>query len=84
MVLNLRSPLRGVQTLLFGRVQFTENEEYLEFRYKFLILLMIAGAILTLLVILGTLSEINPVGWRHGWSMIFFTTTAFLMWWLLR
>ena len=70
--------------LLFGHYRFTESEEYLEFRFKFLIVLMLVGALLTALVILGTLSEINPIGWQHGRSMIFFTTCAVLLWLVLR
>ena len=43
---------KAFQILLFGHYQFSESEEYLEFRYKFLILLMISAALLTLLLIL--------------------------------
>ena len=83
-VLPTWSPWKALQTLLFGKVKFSESEEYLEFRYKFLILLMISAALLTLLLILGTLSQINPIGWVHGWSMMFFTSSTFVIWWLLR
>mgnify|MGYP000034032681 FL=1 len=83
-VLPSWSPWKALQTLLFGKVQFSESEEYLEFRYKFLILLMISAALLTLLLILGTLSQINPIDWAHGRSMVFYTSTTFVLWWLLR
>ncbi len=69
---------------LFGQATFHENEEYQEFRYKFLIILMISAGLLTLLFILGTLSQINPLGWRHGWAMMTFTATTLVMWLLLR
>lgn len=83
-VLPSWSPWKALQTLLFGKVEFSESEEFLEFRYKFLILLMISAALLTLLLILGTWSQINPIGWAHGRSMIFFTSMTFVLWWLLR
>ena len=72
------------QNWLFGQVDFHENEEYQEFRYKFLIILMISAGLLTLLFILGTLSQINPLGWRHGWAMMTFTVATLVMWLLLR
>lgn len=82
--LNLDTGKGWIQLLLFGQAQFHENEEYQEFRYKFLIILMISGSLLTLLFILGTLSEINPLGWRHGWAMMTFTSLSLIMWLLLR
>ncbi len=75
---------KPISRWLFGSYVFSEREEYLEFRFKFLIVLMLAGAVLTALVILGTLSQINPIGWRHGQSMIVFTVSAFTLWLLLR
>lgn len=80
----ISSPLRALKWLVFGSVEFTESEEYLEFRYKFLIVLMLAAAFLTGLFIVGTLSQINPIGWAHGRMMLFFTTTTLVLWWLLR
>ena len=80
----LHSPLRALKWLVFGSVTFTESEEYLEFRYKFLIVLMLAAAFLTGLFILGTLSQINPIGWAHGRMMLVFTSTTLVLWWLLR
>lgn len=82
--LNLVARKGWLQQLLFGQAEFHENEEYQEFRYKFLIILMISGSLLTLLFILGTLSQINPLGWRHGWAMMTFTSLSFVMWLLLR
>lgn len=77
-------PVRAIKWVAFGSTQFTESEEYLEFRYKFLIVLMLAAAFLTGLFILGTLSQINPIGWAHGRMMIVFTSTTLVLWWLLR
>lgn len=77
-------PLRALKWVAFGSTRFTESEEYLEFRYKFLIVLMLTAAFLTGLFILGTLSQINPIGWAHGRMMIVFTSGTLILWLLLR
>ncbi len=78
------SPLRILKWGVFGSVHFSEQEEYLEFRYKFLIVLMLSAAFLTGLFILGTVSQINLIGWAHGRMMIIFVSLTFLLWLLLR
>jgi diguanylate cyclase (GGDEF)-like protein len=77
-------PMRALKWLAFGSVQFSEKEEYLEFRYKFLIVLMLSAAFLTGLFILGTISQINLIGWAHGRMMITFVTLTLLLWLMLR
>ncbi len=77
-------PIRALKWLAFGSVQFSEQEEYLEFRYKFLIVLMLTAAALTGLFILGLVSQINLIGWAHGRMMITFVTGTVLLWLLLR
>jgi diguanylate cyclase (GGDEF)-like protein len=74
----------NIKWLAFGSVQFSEQEEYLEFRYKFLIVLMLTAALLTGLFILGLVSQINIIGWAHGRMMITFVTGTLLLWLLLR
>ncbi len=78
------APLRALKWLAFGSVQFSEQEEYLEFRYKFLIVLMLTAAALTGLFILGLVSQINLIGWAHGRMMITFVSLTLLLWLLLR
>lgn len=77
-------PFRALKWLAFGSVQFSEQEEYLEFRYKFLIVLMLTAAALTGLFILGLVSQINLIGWAHGRMMITYVTGTVLLWLLLR
>lgn len=77
-------PLQALKWLAFGSVQFSEQEEYLEFRYKFLIVLMLTAAALTGLFILGLASQINLIGWAHGRMMITFVTATLVLWLLLR
>lgn len=69
---------------LFGRVQFPPSEEYQEFRYKLLIALMVSGALVTGFFILGTLGAVNPIGWQHTASMVFYTVGTLVLWLLLR
>ena len=78
------APIRALKWLAFGSVQFSEQEEYLEFRYKFLIVLMLTAALLTGVFILGLVSQINLIGWAHGRMMITFVTVTLLLWLLLR
>ena len=77
-------PLRALKWVAFGSVQFSEQEEYLEFRYKFLIVLMLTAAALTGLFILGLVSQINLIGWAHGRMMITFVSLTTVLWLLLR
>ena len=77
-------PAQALKWLVFGSVQFSEQEEYLEFRYKFLIVLMLTAAALTGLFILGLLSQINLIGWAHGRMMISYVTGTVILWLLLR
>ena len=77
-------PMRALKWLAFGSVQFSEQEEYLEFRYKFLIVLMLTAAALTGLFILGLVSQMNLIGWTHGRMMITFVSGTLLLWLILR
>ena len=73
-------PLQALKWLAFGSVQFSEQEEYLEFRYKFLIVLMLTAAALTGLFILGLVSQINLIGWAHGRMMIIYVIGTVILW----
>lgn len=69
---------------LFGDVTFPNTEEYDEFRYKFLIALMLFGALFTALFVLGEVLQINRIQTPHLLSMQLFTLTAFGLWVFLR
>lgn len=85
---SLQSPWRiaykRLMWLLFSKVTFPEREEYQEFRYKLLIVLMTSGGLVTGFFILGTLSAVNPISPMHQKSMIFFTVMTTVLWLLLR
>jgi diguanylate cyclase (GGDEF)-like protein len=75
---------KSLSRALFGKVRFAEREEYQEFRYKLLMVLMFSGAVVTAFFILGTLGEVNPIGPDHQRSMFIFTGLTSLLTWVLR
>ena len=78
-------PNAGFKQLLFGRVKFRESEEYLEFQYKFLAVVLISGALFTAIFLVGEASKINPLsGSVHLYSMSAFSAAALILWALLR
>lgn len=82
--LSWRTPYKRLMWFLFGRIRFAEREEYQEFRYKLLIVLMASGALVTGFFILGTLSDVNPITPQHQRSMIAFTLISVALWLTLR
>lgn len=74
----------AVKRLLFGPVEFVESEEYQEFRYKLLIVLMVSAALVTGVFILGVVSEVNLLGEGHPRTMVFFTLSTLVLWLWLR
>ena len=74
----------NLQTLIYGEVEFSIDQEYLGFRYKFVTLMMVAGALLTGIFVLATLGNIDPIGEKHLRSMIFFTLSSLTCWFMLR
>lgn len=70
--------------LLFGRVRFEESDEYQEFQFKFLCIVILAGAVLTGLLVLGSQATVNPINPVHVRSMTIFTALSGLIWWALR
>ena len=79
-----RRPYKGLMWLLFGRVDFAEREEYQEFRYKLLIVLMVSGAVLTGLLVWSSATGANPINATHWRSMVIFTVSTTVMWLVLR
>jgi diguanylate cyclase (GGDEF)-like protein len=69
---------------LFGAIQFQQSEEFEEFCYKFLISLMLAGALLTAIFIAGEYTQLNRIHTPHLVSMQFFTLGSFFLLWVLR
>lgn len=70
--------------LLFGDVRFEASEEYLEFQYKFLCIVILAGAVLTGLLVAGSHSGANRIDPAHVRSMTLFTLGSAAFWLALR
>jgi hypothetical protein len=75
---------RWAPNLLFGSATFDESEEYLAFRYRFLIVLMMVGGLFTGVFMVGSLTGANPIHGPHLVSMTVFTLGALALWGLLR
>ena len=70
--------------LVFGQSQFRESEELREFKYKFLLALMLAGALFTAALVAAHLGGINRLDGPHVHSMTVFTALALTCWAALR
>lgn len=76
--------MRLLPAILFGKVEFEAQEEHLEFRFKFLCIVMLAGAVLTALLVLGSHSGANRIDPVHVRSMSLFTGISVMLWAVLR
>lgn len=74
----------SIAQLIFGKISFPQSEEYDEFRYKFLLVLMLFGALFTALFVAGEYSNLNRIQTPHVLSMQFFTLSALGLYWTLR
>lgn len=72
------------ERFIFGQVNFPENQEFDEFRFRFLIIVLLSGALFTALFIAGEHSKVNPISEMHVISMTVFTLSALTLWLLLR
>lgn len=70
--------------LLFGNVRLEASDEYLEFQYKFLCIVILVGALLTGLLIFSANSGANNIHPVHVRSMSIFTLGSLVFWLLLR
>lgn len=73
-----------IQRAFFGDARFELSEEFDEFRYKFLLTLMLSGALFTGIFVLGAFTGLNPIETPHLLSMQLFTGAALLLWAALR
>ncbi len=72
-------------TLFFGQVEFPESEEYREFQYKFLMVLLAFGALATLFFIIASGDQAAlPMPEAHMRSMKLYTLVSVLIWLVLR
>ncbi len=71
-------------SLFFGRVEFPESEEYREFQYKFLLVLLAVGALATIFFIVAGGDPALSIPDAHMRSMKIFTAVSVLLFFLLR
>jgi diguanylate cyclase (GGDEF)-like protein len=74
----------SLQKILFGPVHFPDNDEYRAFQFRFLCIVLIAGGLVTLLLLSGSVAGVNPIRRQHSVSMTAFTTISFGLWLVLR
>lgn len=73
-----------ISRFLFGATEFGESEEYREFQFKFLSVVIFLGAVFTLLFVVGSYARLNPLDNPHLNTMMVFTATTSLLWAQLR
>ena len=74
----------SLSTIFFGSAEFPESEEYREFQYKFLIVLLIVGALATLFFIVASGDQNLPMPEEHMRSMKLYTAVSLALWLGLR
>lgn len=75
---------KTITNILFGRADFDESEEYLKFRYQFLLVNMWIGAFITGLLIVMEWLAVNNIGAPHMQMMQIFTVSCLLLIFMLR
>lgn len=73
-----------LERLLFGRVHFGDSEEFSAFQFRLLCIVLLAGTLVTALLLLGVATGANLIDARHVVSMSCFTTLSVVGWLLLR
>lgn len=68
-----------LRQILYGDVTFLEGEEYRAFQFRFLCILMLAGAVVTGLLLLGVATGINTIDTLHVVSMAIFMSLSLLL-----
>lgn len=77
--------MHWIASLVFGPADFSERGEYREFQFKFLSVVMLFGALFTLLFVVGATTRINPLdGSAHLHSMRLFTLATLVLWAVMR
>lgn len=74
----------SMQNMLFGEVHFPDNDEYRAFQFRLLCIVLIAGGLVTLLLLGGSAAGFNPISREHLMSMTAFTAVSLSLWLGLR
>jgi O-antigen/teichoic acid export membrane protein len=76
--------MHALNHLLYGNIDFLKNEEYRAFQFRFLCILLLAGAGVTALLLAGVASGVNHIDAIHVVSMTCFTLISLVIWLVLR
>ncbi|MFZ6772746.1 GGDEF domain-containing protein [Undibacterium sp. SXout7W] len=76
--------MHTLKKMLYGNVAFLEGEEYRAFQFRFLCIVLLAGAGVTALLLIGVATAANHIDMRHVGSMTAFTILSLIVWLLLR
>jgi diguanylate cyclase (GGDEF)-like protein len=74
----------NLQRWIFGDFPHSGADDLALFRYRLLLVVLIAGAFFTALFLLGNASSLNPLHGRHMVSMWVFTIASMGLWFILR
>lgn len=76
--------MHALNNLLYGNIEFLKNEEYRDFQFRFLCILLLAGAWTTALLLAGVATGVNHIDGIHVVSMTCFTLFSLVIWLALR
>ncbi len=84
--LNIFVPdiITRLSSLVFGKVSFTEDEEYRAFQFKLLCIIAMTSWLLCLLFIVSASLGVNAMESNHLYPAVAFTMATFVLWLLLR
>lgn len=76
--------INRLSSLVFGKVSFTENEEYRAFQFKLLCVIATTSWLLGGLLIVSASLGVNAMESNHLYPAVAFTMATFALWLLLR
>jgi len=76
--------ITGLSSLVFGKVSFTEDEEYRAFQFKLLCVIATTSWLLGGLLIVSANLGVNAMESNHLYPAVAFTMVTFALWLLLR
>ncbi|MBR7800458.1 GGDEF domain-containing protein [Undibacterium fentianense] len=74
----------SMRQILYGKINFIEGEEYRAFQFRFLNILMLAGVVVTSLLLVGVAIGANTIDPLHVVSMSIFLALSLSLWLALR
>ncbi len=76
--------ITGLSSLAFGKVSFSEDDEYRAFQFKLLCIIAMTSWLLCLLFIVSASLGVNAMESNHLYPQVAFAMSTFALWLLLR